>query len=312
MENNNNSAPPSAPVPATTTTDNGSVSQDSFLTEESSKDVPPATVNNGDENLSPISDSELDEDEGATNDTTDARPVSPVREDEAISQSNDGEKEQVGNDNEGTNASSPTAVDDDTNTGDVEMRDAESSVAAEETGEERKDADEENNNSGPAVQSSSGQSPEEQEEPMDVDETDKARRAATNETSQTHLDDDSVTNQSASDIGVTNTQDPHFHSMDDSVANDSIEQSNDQPENETDMFNETTEAPEQQDPPAEEVTQEEPPPPPTEEEDPDVNVQEIEIGTFKDVTVVTDEILNRTAFDKILEDTQKNISESIF
>lgn len=307
MENNNTSgepAPPPAPIPTATTTDNGSVSQDSFLTEESSKDVPSANANNGDENLSPISDSELDEDEGATNDTTDARPVSPVREEEegeAISQSNDNEKEQVVNDNEGTNVSSP--ADDDTNTGDVEMLDAESSVAPEETQDEPKDADQENNNPGPAEESATGQSLQDQEEPMDVDETDKARKKANNETSQTHLEDDSVTNQSASDIGVSNTQDPHFHSMD-----DSIDQNNDQPENETDMLP-TAEAQNQQDPPAEETAREEPLPPQTEEEDADINVQEIEIGTFKDVVVVTEEILTRTAFDKILEDTQKNISE---
>lgn len=334
MENNNNNNS----VPATT--DNGSASQDSFITDDTnSKDVPVMTTNagaaatDGDGNLSPISDSEL-EDEDATNDTTDARPVSPVPEAEPISQSNDGgEKEEpVVNDNEGTTQDKeteeednlPSTTNDDTNTGDVEMRD----VAAEDEevtpAEPEKDVDQENNNNTESVATATGddapgdssvpetaeaeQGDQPPEEPMDVDETDKSKKVTTStetegdaagQVGDETLEENPEQDTSTTGDQVTNAEEAHFHEVTENH-NESGNVSTTENQPDTDMLNDVTMN-------AEEETAQQGQT--NGEENAEQHVQEIEIGTFRDVTVTTEEILSRAAYDKILEDTQKNISE---
>lgn len=332
MESNNNApAPaPSQAAPAAAVTDNGSASQDSFLTEDNSKETPAMNSNGnavatgeGDDNLSPISDSELDDD--GTNDTTDARPVSPVvPEAEAISQSNDeggaaAEKEAVVNDNEGTTQDEEG----DTNTGDVEMKDAgDEESTQDETRAADKDADQENNNSEGATGDEPVPPVAAAEEPMEVDETDKGMKGAGpegDETSQTNPEEDSTTNISGADL-ATNTEEAHFQSVaeNDTAAHDaSIGESSNQPE--TDMLNDSAAGDANQQGGETEgdaaatkqqvQTEPEQPEPTPEVDTSEKNVQEIEIGTFRDVTVTTDEILTRAAYDKILEETHKNISE---
>lgn len=298
MENNNN-----APVP----NENGSGSQDSFITDENSKDVVSQSApgpTEGDDNLSPISDSELEDD--ATNDTTDARPVTPSpAAGEPVSLSND-DAESAKNDNEAAVAEKPSDTEDISQ--DVEMRDVDgdgektSDTAVTPSEADAEAVDRANNNS-PSMQ----QPPvvEEPVESMDVDETDKAKvqsevatttTAATEETSpvdETSQPDpeNESTNVSTADNQPA-TEEGHFQSVTGTEsANVSI--SGNQPD--TDMLNEANEATDTQEA--------------GEDENAEQNVQEIEIGVFRDVTVTTELILTRTVYDKILEDTQKNISE---
>lgn len=299
MENNNNGAP------VAELTENGSA--DSFITDDNSKDAVAADQNaeaGGDDgNLSPISDSELEDD--VTNDTTDARPVSPPAIDaEPISQSNDG----VVNDNdskgdslaseekEGNTKSVPG--DEEAAAEDVEMKDVEESQEAEPTIPEKsvaEDVDRENNNQSPPppeTDETSKATAAEEEEPMDVDETDKGEKSK--KTSEEHVEQDGgVDIENSTNVSTSDVQEGHFQAMTGSESAN-VSTSGNQPDADmlTDMMN-TTE------------TQ------PGEEENPEQNVQEIEIGTFRDVTVTTAVTLNREDFDKIIEQTQKNISKCL-
>ena len=310
MENNNNQP---APV-----TDNGTtVSQDSIITEDSSKEAPSAP-NNGDDNLSPISDSELEE-EATTNDTTDARPLSPVPEAEPITQSNDAvEKEpEVPNDNAVTVEVDPPSLGEDTNTGDVEMRDAEEEEAPKESSgvAENEEGQENPSNVPPANAEDSSTTPD---EPMDIDETDKGNDVNVAEKDDT-VEEDKTTVQTED----TNPNEAaHFESVhehdESSMANDT---STTAALGEVDIFNDSSANPE---PTSEAVTdgaEQEPSELPQESDDvvpteapqehDEKDVQDIEFGSFKDVSVATDEVLTRAAFDTILKETQKNISEFI-
>lgn len=315
MENNNN-----APAAQAVTTDNGSASQDSFLTDgDNSKDVPVAPINganDGDDNLSPISDSELEDD--MTNDTTDARPVTPstVPEADPVSQSNDAEKDAA------------TLPSEDGDTEDVEMKEADqeqdksADAVEEEKGDKSADADQENNNSPPADPPPSTADGDTQDEPMDVDETDKAKRAGedtttvpvedapVDDTSQTNLEEDSTTNVSGSDLQVaTNTEEAHFQAVTENNESMTLEDEN-QPQ--TDMLNDDSMTVDTQQPAEEEGEEQQPPDAQEkapEEDTSEQTVPEIEIGTFRDVTVATEEILSQGDYDKIVEEMKKNISK---
>lgn len=306
MEDNNN-----APVRPN---ENGSGSQDSFITDDNSKDgagPSAAGPTDGDDNLSPISDSELEDD--ATNDTTDARPVTPTPSAEPVSLSND-DAESVKNDNEGGVAEQKPS-DTEEISEDVEMKDVDEKTSdgasataptpSEEERAEAEDVDRENNNSPAAATESPQQTPvaEEPVESMDVDETDKAKvqsdtdpatatpageKAPVDEASQLDPENES-TNVSSSD-NQTATEEGHFQCVT-GTESANVSTSGNQPD--TDMLNDAMATDTQA----------------GEEENAEQNVQEIEIGVFRDVTVTTDLILTRQVYDKILEDTHKNISE---
>lgn len=332
MDNNNpenNSTGPSFQ-------DNGSASRDSYLTEDNSKD---AAVNNGvqdgDDNLSPISDSELEDD--LTNDTTDARPVSPVPETEPLTQSNDGDKEDVVNDNEAAQEekSSPVA-EEDTNTGDVEMQDltekTEPVISTEEPSAEQENNNTESQSEPPPP--ASPQPPEESaeitqeapEEPMDVDETDKAKKAnevsladtqEANSFPENKVGDDSKTNedgQMTAPPEEVNVQPDEMVSENNSMAYQSEDHLRD--ENTSDKPAETAIASTEPDNTHEMDTQTNENssctmdnPSVVDDANDEKNVQEVDIGTFRDVQVNTDVILSREMYNKIIEETQKNISK---
>lgn len=322
MEHNNNQpATPDPEVPH----NNGSASRDSFLSEDNSKEAP-VTNNNGgpdhDDNLSPISDSELEDDR--TNDTTDARPVTPIQEVDETA-----EKEPEKNDNEATRDSEPNA--EDTNTGDVEMRDvSEESTTTEAKQDAESNVDQENNNvetetpASPAEPESSNAGPEPtEEEPMDVDETDKGKRTA-DETSQLNSEENSNSNTNISGTEDTGTT-PEENQIEMANVNNSSAAEDSIVDNQaTDALNDgTTEATEVTDvTEATEVVEEgeanenekegskekEDPPPP-EEDTSEQNVQEIQIGVFKDVKLAAEQVISTAEYDKILEETRKNISK---
>lgn len=258
-------------------------------------------INDVDDNLSPISDSELEDD--LTQDTTDAQPVS-------VSNDTAAEEEKVVNDNEKEEPAKP--VDSPPSNDfpeDVEMKDVEGEPAnvdkaAEEQRQPEEEEDRENNNSTPAaaVEESSVEPVQAtgEDEPMDVDETDKSK-SKPSEDNPPVAEEASQDNDINDDTAISASDNPpleesHFQAVTEGGEGDesaNVSTSGNQPDK--DMLTEegtNTESQAGEDGGGQAE-----------------NVLEIEIGSFRDINVATEDILTREVYDKLLADHQGNIRE---